>query len=234
MIKFDAKLLKTVPTGQVQPNQYNPKEKRSEEYQKVLASLKANGLMAPIFVRELATDSYEIIDGEQRYTACVDLGYKEVLIYNYGPMSEDEAKQLTVWWQQQVPFDDIKVAELIKSLVDSVNGDYSKINLPYTEEEMEEKIAMLNFDWEKYQRNDIEVEPDKDGVVKFNCSEEDYKEIEKMLKGKKDGSVALALRRNVRLSVSKTRYDSLFGKLVKFKGEAKTDDDIFDNIFNKL
>ena len=152
MIKFDLTKVKKVATNQVVPNQYNPKEKKGEEYQKVLESIKVNGLMAPIFVRELKKNKYEIIDGEQRWTACEELKYKEVLIYNYGKMSDEEAIQKTIWWQQQVPFDEIKLAEVFTDLVNKVGGDYSKIKLPYSQEEIEGKIEMLKFDWEQFEK----------------------------------------------------------------------------------
>ncbi len=152
MINFDLTKVIKVATNQVVPNQYNPKEKKGEEYKKVLESIKVNGLMAPIFVRELSKDKYEIIDGEQRWTACEELGYKEVLIYNYGKLTDEEAIQLTVWWQQQVPFDEIKLAEVFADLVNKVGGDYSKIKLPYTEKEITDKIEMLKFDWEQFEK----------------------------------------------------------------------------------
>ncbi len=148
LLNFDVKKLKTVSIGKVKANNYNPKEQRGEKYKKVLASIKINGLMAPVFVREIKKDKYEIIDGEQRFHACEDLDYKDILIYNYGKLSDTRAMELTVWWQEQVSFDEIKLAELFVSLMDKVAGDYNKIKLPFTEEEIQEKIDMLKFDWD--------------------------------------------------------------------------------------
>ncbi len=169
-IKFDLKKLKVVPTGQVKPNKYNPKEKKSEEYKKVLESVKINGLKAPIYVRELKKDDYEIIDGEQRWTACDELGLKEVLIYNEGKITEEEAIQLTVWWQQQVPFDELKLAEVFKDLLEKYKGDYSKLKLPYNQEEIEQKIEMLKFDWERFEEEQKEKDINKQKEIECpNC-----------------------------------------------------------------
>lgn len=173
MINFNLEKIKKVAIEQVKPNNYNPKEKKSADYQKVLDSIKINGLIAPIFVRELKKDSYEIIDGEQRFTACEELGFPEVLIYNYGKLTDEEAIQLTVWWQQQVPFDEIKLAEVFTDLTNKVGGDWSKIKLPYTQEEIEQKIEMLKFDWAKYEEEQKIKDQNKTKMITCpHCGEE--------------------------------------------------------------
>ena len=166
LLKFDTKLVKTVPIEQVKTNDYNPKEKKGAKYEKVLDSVRTNGLMAPIFVRELGKDSYEIVDGEQRFTACQDLGLTEVIIYNYGKLTDAEAMALTVWWEEQVPFDEIKLAELFTKLVNEVGGDYSKIKLPFSQKEIEQKIEMLKFDWTAIEKEaeDVKKENHADAV----------------------------------------------------------------------
>lgn len=146
-IKFDPTKIKIVPIEQVRPNTWNPKDKNTPEYEKVKDSVRKKGLRMPIVVREIDIDSYEIIDGEQRYTACKDLNFTQALIYNEGKVSDQEAKELTIFYQQQVPFNEIELLPLIKDIVSS--GEYQ---LPYTDKEIEEKLKMLQFDWEQYQK----------------------------------------------------------------------------------
>lgn len=160
-LDFKVENIKSVPIEQVKTNEYNPKEKRGEKYQKVLASISLNGLMSPIFVREIGKDSYEIIDGEQRFTACQDLAFKNVMIYNYGQIDDIRARELTIWWQEQVAFDEIKLAELFTDLVNKVAGDYTKLELPFTDKEIEDKIEMLKFDWTQFEKEKEEIEKDK-------------------------------------------------------------------------
>lgn len=159
-IQFNPEKLKIVPIEQVKPNTWNPKDKNTEEYSRVLDSVKKKGLRTPIVVRELGPDSYEIIDGEQRWTACKELAFKDILVYNEGNVSDQEARELTIFFQQQVPFNEIELLPLIKEIV-SYTGEYQ---LPYTQEEVEEKLKMLNFDWEEYQKT-YEVEEKKNNEI---------------------------------------------------------------------
>lgn len=129
-ITFDKLKLKTVVIEEVRPNTWNPKNKDTEELEKVKASIKENGQMLPIFVRE--NNGYEIIDGEQRYLGCLEEGYKEILIYNFGQLEDNKAKALTIWFQQQVPFNRVEEAYLAMEIIEG------GLELPYTMEEIGE------------------------------------------------------------------------------------------------
>lgn len=170
-IKFDQQKLKIVPIEQVRPNTWNPKDKNTPEFEKIKQGIKLKGLRMPIVVRELAKDEYEIIDGEQRYTACKELGFKNILIYNEGKVSDQEARELTIWYQQQVPFNEIELLPLIKEIV-SYTGEYQ---LPYTEKEVEERLKMLEFDWEKYQKEQDSIEKKENMITCPECGHQFYK-----------------------------------------------------------
>lgn len=123
---------KFVPIEEIRMNDWNPKTKRSEEYYKVKQSIEVNGQVMPVVVRNAKSKDfkYEILDGEQRYTAMVDLGFDEVWIVNLGDVPDNEAKSTTIWMEQAVPFDDNLLGELLVELKGSVE-------LPYTEEEID-------------------------------------------------------------------------------------------------
>ena len=142
-IVFDPKKLTVVDTDKVKPNAYNPKQKDTKEYQRVKKGLETIGQRLPITVRTVK-DGFEIIDGEQRWTACKELGFDKVLVYNEGEMSDKEAKELTIWYQQQVPFDEISLAHFITDFV-AENPDY---NLPYFDDEIQNFQSMASFDWD--------------------------------------------------------------------------------------
>lgn len=126
---FDPSKIKKVPIFDVSPNDYNPKKKNTKEYEQVVRSLKENGLKQPIFVRNV-NGSYIIVDGEQRYTAAVELGYEEIYIYDLGEISEEEAKALTIWFEVQVPFDKVALAPIVVEL------NSLDIELPFTDIEL--------------------------------------------------------------------------------------------------
>lgn len=137
---FDFTKLKKVPISQVKPNGWNPKDKDTKEYKQVLRSIIANGLREPIVVRELAKDSYEIIDGEQRYTAAGEAGYDEVVVYNEGKMTDKQAKSLTIWYEVQVPFNEVDLSHLVVEL------DDLGMELPYNEAQIADFRNMSAFD----------------------------------------------------------------------------------------
>jgi hypothetical protein len=170
MIKFDTKKIKTVSIDMVKPNTWNPKQKHTEEQKKIKKGIELKGQRLPIIVRE--TDKgYEILDGEQRYTSCLELGFKEVLIYNEGKVSDKEAKELTIWYQQQVPFDDLELSELLKDL-----SQYPDLELPYTDEEIKD-ITDLDMDFED--------EPEFNGGVRtllIKMPEDQFKVITSAIK----------------------------------------------------
>lgn len=113
---FDPAKLKIVDIQDVEPNGYNPKKQDTREYQEVLESIRLNGLITPIIVRELDDGRLIIVDGAQRHQAAFELGYKQVYIYNLGNISDDEAKSLTLWMETQVPFDNLQLKPLVIEL----------------------------------------------------------------------------------------------------------------------
>jgi ParB-like chromosome segregation protein Spo0J len=141
-----AKILK-VDINSVKPNEYNPKKADTSEYHKIVKSIQTNGLRGIILVRELEKDSYEIIDGAQRYTAAKELGFTEINIYNEGKVDDKRARELTIWYQQQVPFDRVEEAYLVNKLLIEYPG---QVLLPYTETELEELQEIANFDFDNY------------------------------------------------------------------------------------
>lgn len=143
---FDPKKLLKVKIDQVTPNPWNPKQKNTKEYENVKKSVEQKGLRAPVVVRELEPGVFEIIDGEQRFTSAKELGYKELYVYNEGTMDEAEAKSLTIWYQQQVPFDQVELADLVVELHNL------EIELPFTAVEIKDFEEMSSFDFDQYQK----------------------------------------------------------------------------------
>lgn len=159
--QFDPKKVLNVPIEKVVPNGYNPKEEGTREYLRVRDSVKAKGLRGTIVVREHPHTAgiYEIIDGQQRYTAAKELGYTDINVYNEGQVEEKDAKELTIWYQQQVPFNRITEAYLVTQMVDEFGAD--QVILPYTEAEIEEFKELADFNFDMYKEDgDQKVNPD--------------------------------------------------------------------------
>lgn len=154
---------KIVDINEVCFNPWNPKIKRSKEYEKVKESVKLNGLGMPIVVREIEDDNYryQVLDGEQRLTAALDLGYDKVWIVNLGQVSDEEAKSKTLWYEMAVPFDKEQLGNLLVDLV-------GKVELPYADNEIEVITGIsLNVEDDEDFEDDFE---EKSNFTKFSVS----------------------------------------------------------------
>jgi ParB/RepB/Spo0J family partition protein len=174
-IEFNTEKILVVDIDKVRPNPWNPKERDTEEYKMVLESIRVNGLRLPVIVRD--NDGYEIIDGEQRYTACLDLDYPKVVIYNEGKMDDKRAKELTLWYQTQVPTEDIKLAELITDL----HTNYDSMSIPYSEEDINNYLGLLDFDFDNFGKDKPEFE-EEPRTLKVILTESQYQVVTNAIK----------------------------------------------------
>lgn len=164
---------KVVDINEVCFNPWNPKIKRSKEYEKVKESVKLNGLGMPIVVREIEDDNYkyQVLDGEQRLTAALDLGYDKVWIVNLGQVSDEEAKSKTLWYEMAVPFDQEQLGKLLVELVD-------KVELPYSDNEIEviSGVSLVSEDDEDF-TDDLFDDSEKKKKFVIECSPENLDNI---------------------------------------------------------
>ncbi|MDD5461012.1 MAG: ParB/RepB/Spo0J family partition protein [Methylococcales bacterium] len=71
--------LHTLPIEYLQRGKYQPrKDINPEKLQELVDSIKAQGIIQPIVVRQIARDKYEIIAGERRWRAAAQSGLQEV------------------------------------------------------------------------------------------------------------------------------------------------------------
>lgn len=189
-IKFKPENIKVINTDEVRPNTWNPKDKDTEEFKKIKKGIELKGQRLPIIVRE--NNGYEIIDGEQRWTACKELGFDKVVIYNEGMLPDKEAKQLTIWYQTQVAFNEVELAGLLKDL-----SQYPNLELPYTTEEIANYAKLSDFSWEDYNKNDKDSPMEEMRILNIPMSLSQYEiimnAINKVKEENTDASEARAL-----------------------------------------
>ena len=72
-------VLRTLPVAQLQPGKYQPRRDMDPgKLEELSASIRAQGVIQPIVVRELAPGQYEIVAGERRWRASQLAGLSEV------------------------------------------------------------------------------------------------------------------------------------------------------------
>ncbi|HMM26397.1 MAG TPA: ParB/RepB/Spo0J family partition protein, partial [Pseudoxanthomonas mexicana] len=71
--------LRTLPVQQLQPGKYQPRmQMDASKLTELAESIKAQGVIQPIVVRELSPGKFEIVAGERRWRASQEAGLAEV------------------------------------------------------------------------------------------------------------------------------------------------------------
>lgn len=167
------KNIKKVPIDKVHANAWNPKEKNHQKVKDIEATIKLHGFKQPIQVRQHPTlkGEYEIIDGEQRWTAMRNLKAKFVYIYDNGVVSDDLAKNETLWWQVQVPFETVSLAHMVVELNDSS----MELELPYSDAEIADFKEMIGADYkEESEEEKDENQSDEFKTITFRLPVDAY------------------------------------------------------------
>jgi len=98
-------------------NKFNPNVMSAENENRLRESIRRNGFFKPALVRELPNGTLEIIGGEHRVSAAIDLGITEVPVVNLGSISDEKAKELCVLDNGRYGDDDaLRLAELLSEM----------------------------------------------------------------------------------------------------------------------
>lgn len=164
---------------------WNYKKEDFEQSKKLAENIKRNGQVENILVRELATGFFEVVNGNHRLTTFTELGFKEVVCYNFGKISDAQARRIAIETNEtRFETDNIKLAQLIKE----ISGDEGfkledlETTMPYTQQQLEAMEDLVNFDWAKFQDEvnkgedpdpeDPDAEGDDDTIVCPHCGGE--------------------------------------------------------------
>ncbi len=75
-------ILAKIPVGVISSNPYQPRKNFDPEaLEELKKSILSNGLIQPITVRRMTGGTYQLISGERRLKACIDIGYREIPAY---------------------------------------------------------------------------------------------------------------------------------------------------------
>lgn len=151
-------------------NPWNPNSMDDFMFRKTVASLDRLDFAAPVVVREKG-DYYEIIDGEHRVKAAVELGMERIPIWNLGDISDAHAKQLTVVLNEtKGTADREKLGGLLRDLLSSESTAELLEVLPYAKADFEALLDVPDFDW-----GDIEKLTQEPGAERMRWVERIYR-----------------------------------------------------------
>lgn len=127
-------------------NPWNPNAVDPINQDKLEASIRMSGIKRPIVVRELEDGSLQIIGGQHRTQAAINLGMSDVPVINRGRISDSEAKRETLIDNYRYGSDNIdRLADLLN---DPDIGSAADIlaTMPIDEEELASYFEHLTAD----------------------------------------------------------------------------------------
>ena len=166
---------KIFPIGILVKADWNYKNEDIVTSSKLQNNLKKNGQVENIQVRILKTGFYEVVNGNHRYDDMCILGREYVMCYDHGKITDSAAKKIAIETNEtKFSADQLKLAGLMSELVQDYGLDELVTTLPFSGEEIENLVKLVEFDYEKFiddrDRGEPEVKP---GVeIKFRISDE--------------------------------------------------------------
>ena len=110
---------KLIRISDIQKNPYQPRKEFSEEkIQELAQSIKENGLIQPIIVRQSPVIGYEILAGERRYRASIAAGLSEVPVIIKKLSDQDMMVHSIIENLQREDLNPIEEAKAYQSLID--------------------------------------------------------------------------------------------------------------------
>ena len=111
--------LKIIQLSEIQKNPYQPRKDFSEEkIQELAQSIKENGLIQPIIVRQSPVIGYEILAGERRYRASIVAGLSEVPVIVKNLSDQDMLVHSIIENLQREDLNPVDEAKAYQSLID--------------------------------------------------------------------------------------------------------------------
>jgi len=120
---------KLVNTSEIQANPNQPRKNFNKENLKELSdSIKSQGLLQPILVREVSANQYEIIAGERRWRAAQAIGVHEIpaLIKKMSDVEVQEAALIENIQRENL--NAVEEAKAYKILLENKNSDFEKLS----------------------------------------------------------------------------------------------------------
>lgn len=119
--------LRMLNVAQLQPGKYQPRSYMDDAALQTLAdSIKSQGIMQPILVREIAADRYEIIAGERRWRACQIAGLEQLPVLVREIADESALAMALIENIQRENLNPLEEAQGIKRLIDEFAMTHEK------------------------------------------------------------------------------------------------------------
>ncbi|WP_028449720.1 ParB/RepB/Spo0J family partition protein [Chitinibacter tainanensis] len=132
----------------LKPNPWNSNRVSPDNEAKLDASIQRRGMFKPIIVREIPSNeglTLEILGGQHRCESAIRIGLAEVPIFNLGPISDEEAKEIGLLDNARYGADDI---DALNAVIASLNIDLPELTsfMPISDRELNDLFAATSID----------------------------------------------------------------------------------------
>lgn len=143
----------TLPVSSLVEAAWNYKVQNTFVQAKLVENIRRNGQLETIIVRELAPNSYEVVNGNHRLAAFKTLGVDFVVVCNVGTISDAAARRMAVETNEtRFERDDLQFAARLTEIMQEFPIDQLLQTMPYTEDEMISALSVQTFDWAESER----------------------------------------------------------------------------------
>lgn len=124
-----------IPIDKVKPNEWNPNEQDEKTFKFLVENIQTVGLDQPVLVRPVAGGMYQVVDGEHRYRACVELGFSMLPCVVASDYDLDTAKLQTVKRNTiRGKMNPMKLATLLSDMEKKYGEQATKDMMAFTDE----------------------------------------------------------------------------------------------------
>lgn len=140
---------KKIKTSLAYAAKWSIKNENGSVLKKLRNSIFKNKQTQAFFARKVG-DKYEIFKGKRAFSILTEKETPEILIYDFGEISELESK--LIYFENSINHSDnyIEVGEIIKELNLSLKAHEFERFINFSLSEIEDLINLSDFDWNKY------------------------------------------------------------------------------------
>lgn len=145
---------RTIPITQLVKAPWNYKLDDVELKEKLKANITRNGQIENIVVRLMPDGMYEIVNGNHRFDALIELNIAEVMCYDLGTISDAKAKRIAIELNEtRFGSDHLRLAETVVSLKEEFSFEELETSLPFSMEDLTEFEKVIQWDWSQYAKD---------------------------------------------------------------------------------
>lgn len=135
-------MLTIIPVDKIDYAPWNYKSEDVDMQNSLTANLARIGQVEIVQVREKEDGRYEMTNGNHRMTSIRHLHGKNVVAFNHGPITAEQAQRLTIETHISFEADRTKLARLVSDLAQSADLDELLLTMPYQREDIDRMIEL--------------------------------------------------------------------------------------------